>query len=311
MSTPRIVVVGSSNTDLTIFTRELPSAGQTAVGAPVVEAGGGKGANQAVAARRAGAEVFFVGRIGDDYFGRRRLAELRREGIDTEFVVVDTDAPSGMALIVVDANGENMIAVSPGANMRLLPDDVLAASDRIRCADALLVQLEVSLDAVEAALTVAAQAGLTTIMDPAPVVETGLPKQFLEKAAVLVPNRQEAAGLLGRDGDAPAEELAEALAALAGGVAILTLGSEGACVCASGGCVRVPAAQAHAVDSVGAGDCFAGALAVALASGEQLERAVAFAAAAAAVSVERQGAQPSLPTKEEILTRLDSERSGA
>jgi len=304
VSKPLVVVVGSCNTDLTVFCERLPAPGETVIGGEFIQAGGGKGANQAVAAARAGAEVVFVARVGQDQFSRQRVVELRREGIRDEFLTTDPDAPGGVALIMVDARGENLISVAPGANGRMKAQDVLAARDVIEQADVLLSQLEIPLEVVETAARIAHDASVPVILDPAPVPKEGVPERLLSVVDVLTPNRREAAQLLGVDGECEAEVLAGGLVRRGVGAVALTLGAQGACVCCGGECRLIPAPPARVVDSVGAGDCFAGALAVAVAEGKTVGEAVEFAIAAAAMSVEQKGAQPSLPYRDKILERL-------
>ncbi|HUW59105.1 MAG TPA: ribokinase [Planctomycetota bacterium] len=298
MPSPRIVVVGSSNTDMVVLSEALPGPGETVVGGEFLLAAGGKGANQAVAAARLGADVTFVGCVGDDVFGREALAGLKAEGIHTEHVRVVSDCASGVALIMVDSTGENLISVASGANARLRPEDVEAASDVIAAAQCLLVQLEVPLEAVRRAMELARAAGALTVLNPAPARE--LPRDLLALTDVLTPNRGELARLLGlKTADrgllARAGELRDA------GVRdlIVTLGDEGALI-VSDTPERIPAFRVDAVDAVAAGDVFSGAFAVARTEGKPLSEAVRSACAAAAISVTRKGAQPSVPTRDEV-----------
>ena len=304
MGKPRIVVVGSSNTDMTIVSERLPSVGETVVGGDLFQAGGGKGANQAVAAARAGASVSFVGRVGDDSFGRAALKRLRDEAVGTRFVVVDPAAPSGVALIMVDGQGENLIGIAPGANARVCADDVLVAGAAVEAAHGVLVQLEVPLDAVMATVELASKAGAVCILNPAPAPEGGLDRRILENVTVLTPNRVEARRLAGEEGEADEEELARRLVELGVEAVVITLGADGVCICDRGGCERIPAAPAEPVDTVGAGDCFSGVLAVALAEGKPLALAARWAVCAAALSTEKNGAQPSMPTRAAIEREL-------
>jgi len=302
---PLIVVVGSCNTDLTVFCEELPSPGQTVIGGELREAAGGKGANQAVAAARAGAEVVLVARVGGDYFSRRRLSDLRREGIRDEFIVLDRDVSGGVALITVDSRGENLISVARGANARLSPQDVLAARDAIAKADVMLVQLEIPMATVEAAIEAGSRSSVRVVLDPAPAPRRGVSAGLLSRVDYLTPNRAEAARLLEPGGEGEPEQLAARLVDAGVKTAVVTLGAQGACVCSMGECYRVAAAPVTSVvDSVGAGDCFAGALSVAVAEHRATPEAVEFAVAAASISVERKGAQPSLPYRDEIERRL-------
>ncbi len=336
---PRIVVVGSSNTDLVVRAPILPAAGQTVLGSSFLTAAGGKGANQAVAAARLGAHVTFVGRLGADDFGREARRALEEDGVDTSFVVTDADAPSGVALIVVNAAGENAIAVAPGANARLSPVDVDRAAPALEAADVLLLQLEIPMPTVARAVERARRAGIRVILNPAPVAP--LDPEMIPHVSVLTPNAGEAAALaagLGRDrgaapgsdGDAaleredggaapgrdadPAEAQAAARAAAArlreAGVPriVVTLGPDGALLADEDGSRVVPGYRVVPVDTTAAGDAFNGALAVALAEGATLEAAAGFANRAAALSTTRPGAQPSLPTRGEVETFLDSDR---
>jgi ribokinase len=297
---PRIVVVGSSNTDLVVRAPALPAAGQTVLGTSFFRAAGGKGANQAVAAARLGARVTLVARVGLDEFGEVSLSNLRREGIDTSFVVVDPDAPSGVALIVVGDEGENAIAVAPGANALLQPEDVDHAVEEIEAADILLLQLETPISTVAHAVSLARDAGVPVILNPAPAapVDVGI----LRDVSVLTPNTGEAIALAGGGGSGveAARLAARELRAVGVRRVIVTLGAAGALLEEGGTSVVLPARSVPAVDTTAAGDAFNGALAVALAEGASLEAAADFANRAAAFSTMREGAQPSLPTREEV-----------
>jgi ribokinase len=306
MMKPRIVVVGSSNTDMTVLCRRLPAPGETVIGGEFMQAGGGKGANQAVAAARAGAQVAFVGRVGDDAFGRQTIEALRREGIATDFIVVDNLSPSGVALIMVDGRGENMIVVAPGANGRVCPADVERARPALEKAGAVLVQLETPVPAVEAALGMGRRAGAITVLNPAPAPDGGLERRLLADVSVLTPNRTEAAQLLGADADEPPERLARGLLEMGVGAVALTLGADGVVVCDGGRCEHVPAAPARVVDTVGAGDCFSAVLGVGLAEGRSLLDAARLAVCAAALACEVKGAQPSMPGRADIERRFAS-----
>jgi ribokinase len=296
MARPRIVVIGSANTDLTVATGRLPSPGETVLGEDLITAGGGKGANQAVAAARAGGQVTFVGRVGDDDFGRATIENLRREGIGVEFVCVDEHSASGVALIVVDEKGENLIAVASGANARFGPEDVSAAEEAIAEADMVLLQLEIPAEAVRAAVEVARACGTRVMLNPAPVPPGGPPAGLLDGVDYATPNAVEARQLLGGIDAAP-EDLARQIVDGGARAAFVTLGAEGVCVCAGGDCEIVAAPAVRAVDTVGAGDCFSGALAVGLGEGMPPGQAARFAASAAALSVRIAGAQPSLPQR--------------
>jgi ribokinase len=301
---PYVVVIGSSNTDMVVRSSHLPGPGETVLGGVFAMVPGGKGANQAVAAARLGARVTFIARVGTDVFGDHAIKGLTEAGIDTRFVFRDHDAPSGVALIgVSDGNGENAILVAPGANARLSVADIEAASEAIRAADVLVCQLETPPETVEASLSMAARSGVRTILNPAPAQV--LPMSLMQNVSVLTPNQQEAATIAGTDGqDLP--QTAHRLRGLGAKSVVITRGSEGAYVASEVSDLDVPSFVASVVDTTAAGDCFTGALAVALAEGMNLERAVRFAAAAASLSVERSGAQPSLPMRADVEQRLIS-----
>lgn len=299
----QIVVVGSSNTDMVAKTERMPMPGETVFG-EFVMAPGGKGANQAVAAARLGTEVTFIARIGNDVFGDLSFSNFEREGIRTDFIIRDSSTHSGVALIFVDAKGENSIVVAPGANGRLAPEDVDRAQEALAKSKVLLLQLEIPLETVFHAASIAEKHDVKIILTPAPVRQ--LPTELLRLVDVLVPNETEAAALL----NLPSECLIDNPQAAAGlldlGVAsaVVTLGSRGALIVTREGNQLVPAIPVKAVDTTAAGDAFTGALSVALARGENMRKAVEFAVAAAAVSVTRMGAQPSLPTESEVLELL-------
>ncbi len=299
----RIAVVGSVNMDLVVTVPRLPQVGETVLGGTFGTFPGGKGANQAVAAARLGASVAMIGRVGADAFGRTLRRGLAEEGVDIHHLREDEQAPSGVALITVDRDGRNTIVVASGANMRVVPPDVDAAREVIAGSHAVLLQLELPLPVVRHAAEVAAAAGCRVILDPAPAPPQPLPEPLYRLLAVVNPNEVEARALTGvdvadRDG---ARRAAESLLARGCGAAVIKLGERGAYVAADGVREAVPAVPVRAVDTTAAGDAFAAALAVALAEGRDLVAAVRFATVAAAVSVTRAGAQPSMPRREEVL----------
>lgn len=305
---PRIVVVGSSNTDLILRLPHIPKPGETVLGGQFLTAAGGKGANQAVAAARAGGRVAFVGCVGRDAFGQRAREGLEAEGIDTSHLRSRRAAPSGVALIFVAATGENAIGVAPGANGLLGPGDVRRAAGLIRNADCLLVPLEIPLETVAEAVHTARQAGVPVILNPAPA--RPLPDPLLRGLSVLTPNETEAALLTGRPVGTLQEARAagEALLQRGVGTVVITLGRRGALVATPERVRRVPGFRVKPQDTTAAGDVFNGALAVALAEGRPLEEAVRWANAAAALSVTRMGAQPSAPRRREIDRLWRSQR---
>jgi len=306
----RIVVVGSSNTDMIIKAHRIPRPGETVIGGAFSTAAGGKGANQAVAAARAGGEVSFVARVGDDVFGRQAVEGFVADKIDASHVLKDSDAPSGVALIFVDDLGENSISVASGANARLTPSDVLAARHVIGSADVLVMQLETPLETVLAAAELAHEQNVRVILNPAPAQPLG--EEILRRVSVLTPNETEAELLTGIEvsSDATAEAAAERLAIMGVGAVLITLGPRGAFILDSDHRELVPGFEVEAVDTTAAGDVFNGALAVALAEGNPLNEAVQFANAAAALSVTKLGAQPSAPTRKEIDEFLFDAKGG-
>ena len=301
-----IVVVGSANTDMIIKLDRIPKPGETVIGGEFSTAAGGKGANQAVAAARAGGKVTFIARVGDDMFGRRAVEGLVADGIDTSHVLQDPNAPSGVALIFVDERGENSIAVASGANALLTPEDVLSARDAITSADVLVTQLETPLDTVQAAVDLAVEHGVRVVLNPAPAQPLG--QEILRHVSVLTPNETEAELLTGIEvsSDDAALQAAKKLNALGVEVVLITLGSRGAFIFDSDHAELIPGFEVEVVDTTAAGDVFNGALAVALAEGSSLTEAVRFANAAAALAVTKLGAQPSAPTREEIQGALST-----
>lgn len=293
---PAVVVVGSANVDRTVRVRRLPRPGETVPGSPPAVAPGGKGLNQAVAASRMGATVALVGALGDDEDGRM----LRQRLLDERVVDATTtvEAATGGALITVDDAGENTIVVTPGANGRVDADTVGAAAPLLDGAAVLLAQLEVPVDAVLAALR--ASSG-TRILTPAPVVP--LSRELLDHVDVLVPNRGELVSLTG-GGDDDVDALVAAARSLAVPAVVVTLGGDGALVVRDDQVELVPAIVVDAVDTVGAGDTFSGALAAGLARGDDLLPAVELAVAAAALSVTDHGAQAAMPDGDQVRALL-------
>jgi ribokinase len=296
----KIVVIGSSNTDMVVRTPAIPRPGETVLGGEFFMAPGGKGANQAVAAARAGGEVYFIARIGDDVFGRQSLDGFVRDGIRVDYLVKDKAAPSGVALIIVGPDGENSIAVASGANARLAVEDVARARPVIASADVVLTQLESPPDAVRQAIEAAAAAAVPVILNPAPARELG--DDILSRTSYLTPNETEAEILTGITLIKKSDLAKAADLLLAKGVkaVLITLGAKGVFVATTAKKEIVPAFKIIPVDTTAAGDAFNGALAVALAEGRPLLEAARFANAAAALAATRMGAQPSLPLRAEI-----------
>ena len=272
----------------------LPTAGETVTNGTLLVNYGGKGANQAVAARRLGAEVRLIGCVGDDASGRAVRAALIAEGVGTAGMATGEAAATGTALILVDRQGRNQIAVAPGANRALTVEHTRERGDDFAWAEVLVASCEVPLATVRCAFELARRRGILTILNPAPVPDVGL--DFLELVDYLTPNAGEAARLSGIAGEAAA---AAALRARGPRYVVVTLGERGVLACGEGPLHHVPAFPVDAVDTTAAGDAFNGALAVALTEGRQLEAALRFASAAAAIACTRRGAQPSLPTRDE------------
>ena len=300
----KIVVVGSSNTDMIIKTPRIPKPGETILGGAFLTAAGGKGANQAVAAARAGGNVTFVARVGEDIFGDQSIKGFQNDNIDIKYIKRDKTQPSGVALIFVDEKGENSIAVASGANAKNSPDDVLEAEEAIISADVLLMQLETPLGTIAAAASIAKKAKVKIILNPAPACQ--LDDSLLSMLSIITPNETEAELLTGihvTDSQS-AEEAAEALLSHGPECVIITLGSKGAFLKTKDEAETICGFNVNAVDTTAAGDVFNGALSVAIAEGKTLKDAISFANAAAALSVTKLGAQPSAPTRDEIKSLL-------
>jgi len=296
---PRVLVVGSANVDFTVALERLPEPGETVTEGTLLVARGGKGANQAVAARRLGAEVRLIGCVGDDPSGREVRAALSEEDIGVEGIVTTQQGATGTALILVDRAGRNQIGVAPGANRALTVAHVQARAEDFAWAEVVVASCEIALECVTAALALARGRGATTILNPAPVPRA--PIDRLDLVDYLTPNAGEAARLGGVAGE---EAAADALVARGAGTVIVTLGEAGALCRGRGGSHRVPGLRVEAVDTTAAGDAFNGALAVALAERRALPAALRFANTVAALACTKRGAQPSLPARAEVDRRL-------
>lgn len=297
-----IVVIGSSNTDMVVKTSHLPAGGETVLGGDFFMNAGGKGANQAVAAARYGNRVLFVAKTGDDLFGKQVLKSLKEDNIVTDYVFVDADHPSGVALITIDKDAENCIVVASGANMYLSPADIDIASEEIRKADVLLMQLESPIETVAYAAKMAAEAGVPVILNPAPAPAEPLSEELLKNLYLITPNRSEASRISGievKDMES-AYRAAKAILNMGPKNVIITLGSEGSLLDDGSMPMRVEALKVEAVDTTAAGDTYNGVLASVIAEGRSLIEAIREANVAAAISVTRMGAQPAAPTRTEI-----------
>ena len=298
-----IVVIGSSNTDMVVKTSHLPVPGETVLGGDFFMNAGGKGANQAVAAARYGNRVVFVAKTGNDLFGEQVRKSMKEDGIVTDYVFIDEEHPSGVALITIDQKAENCIVVAGGANMYLNPEDIDKAKEEILGGDVVLMQLETPIETVEYAAKMAAEAGVKVILNPAPAPAEPLSKELISNLFLITPNRSEASRLTGIEVTdlASAQRAALALYDMGAKNVIVTLGSEGSLVYDGHMMMRVEAIKVEAVDTTAAGDTYNGVLASVIAEGKSLIDAVHEANIAGAISVTRMGAQPAAPTREEII----------
>jgi ribokinase len=302
---PTIVVVGSANVDMIVQNDRLPRPGETIAGGRFRTAGGGKGANQAIAARRLGAQVALVGRVGDDGPGRLLRDSMGDEGLDLTHLRVAPDDATGVALILVDRDGQNMISVASGANSRVTAADVQSAAALLDTADAVVCQLEIPLAAVGAALAAARQHGITTILNPAPAQP--IPEEIVWLIDWLIPNELEASALTGVEVRDPAGARAAGRVLLDRGAlgVVVTLGHQGALMVTVDRVETIAAADVEAIDATAAGDAFTAAFAVSLARGLSPREALVYANAAGGLATTRPGAQPSLPNHAEVTGLLD------
>jgi ribokinase len=297
----KIVVVGSSNTDLIIQVPEIPRPGETLLGGEFKTFPGGKGANQAVAAARAGGEVVFIAAVGDDAYGAEAIKGYQLDGINTENIKICKGVPSGVAMITIADSGENAITVAPGANAQLKPADLEEAEEPFQEAGFMLIQLETPLETVQKAVELCSELNTRVILNPAPAAI--LSDDILRHVTIITPNETEAESLTGIvvTDEQSAEEAAGVLHKRGIETVIITLGSRGAFLSDARGNIRklIPGFSVQAIDTTAAGDVFNGQLAVSLAEGKELERAVLEAHGAAAISVQKLGAQSSIPRREE------------
>jgi len=307
----KLVVVGSSNMDLVVRSPRIPVSGETILGGDFLMVPGGKGANQAVAIAKLGAHAIFLARLGDDVFGHQSLKNFQKERVDTRYVTLTPDTPSGVALITVDAAGNNAIVVAPGANAMLSPEDVHRAQSEIASAGAVVAQLEVPLATVQCAAELAREAGVIFVLNPAPA--QNLPATLLAMTTVLTPNEIEAQILTGVKVVDPDSACAAADRLLETGLkaAIITLGAQGFLLAEGGRREYLAAEKVNAVDTTAAGDAFTGSLAVGMGRGQGLREAALFANRAAALCVTKMGAQPSMPTMEEVRDFIPTRAGGS
>ncbi len=303
---PKITVVGSANIDFTMKMQRLPRVGETITDAVFLQTYGGKGANQAIAAARAGGDTWFVACVGDDVLAEPMVAGFRRDGIHTDFVSREQGCPSGTALVMIGEAGENYLSVAPGANYRLGVAHVDAAERAFDGAGMVLVQNEIVRDTLRHAMRTAADRGIPVMLNFAPAREPD--PGLLKGVSVLVVNEGEAALLTGeRVSDADgAARAADRLSRMGPRIVVITLGAAGSWVASAEMTGPVGAFAVDVVDTTGAGDTFCGALATALGEGRDLGRAIRFATAAAAISATRMGAEPSIPKRAEVESFLSS-----
>lgn len=299
MGTNKIMVIGSSNTDMVVKSKKLPLPGETILGGTFLMNAGGKGANQAVAAARLGGNVTLVAKVGDDIFGKQSIEGFKNENINADFVFTDKEVPSGTALIMVNKEGENCIVVAPGANARLLPADIEKVKN-LSEAEIILMQLEIPIETIAAVVKIAKTNNQKVIINPAPARK--LDDELLNGLFLITPNETEAALLTGI---AVTDEITASDAAgvfLNKGVqnVIITLGKQGAYFQNKNLKLKIDAPSVQAMDTTAAGDTFSGALAVALTEKMDWEQAIRFAVKAASISVTRMGAQSSVPYRNEI-----------
>ena len=297
---PNIVVVGSSNTDMVIQAEYLPAAGETILGGRFFMNPGGKGANQAVAAARLGGKITFIAKTGNDIFGKQSVQLFKDEGINTTYLLSDSENPSGIALITVDKNAENCIVVAPGANATLSKNDITPAKEAIEDAALVLMQLEIPIETVAYVAEIAFARGLQVLLNPAPA--RVLSDDLLKKISIITPNKKEAEMLTGIEvrNMESAKLAAQKIKERGVKTVIITLGNMGALILHANIFTHIPGFMVKAVDTTAAGDIFNGALAVALSEGKSIPESTRFACKAAAISVMRPGAQSSAPFKMEV-----------
>ena len=294
----KIVIIGSSNVDLTVRASRIPSKGETIFGAAPQTAFGGKGANQAVAVSRLGGDISFITKIGTDSYGNMMADNLVKEGMSADTVIRDVETPSGVAWICVDDNGDNSIIVMPGANCSMTKEDLRPYLALIKEADYLLMQLETPLEVVDYAASIAYENGVKVVLNPAPAQP--LSDDLLSKIYLLTPNEKECRLICGENASDDVQANAEVLLAKGVKNVIVTLGEKGSLLSNVSGHAEVPAVKVNAVDTVAAGDTYNGALVVALSEGQDMIEAMKFATKASAIAVTRFGAQPSVPYRSEI-----------
>ena len=307
-----VLIIGSSNMDLNIYIQRFPKPGETVTGGTFKQFLGGKGANQAVASVRSGANTLFIGKIGKDAFGDKMLSRLTGEGIDMNHVIRDTSHSSGVAFILIDENGENMISVAPGANFHLTKSDMIKNAEIIKNAKVLVVQMEIPIETIEEIFQIASEGEGYKILNPAPLKPISV--EVFKNIDIIIPNEGELFrlhSLLGfRELNSDLREniiqASKDITTLGVKIVITTLGNKGSLIYngEKDEIIEIPAFKVNAVDTVGAGDCFNGVLASQIGEGKTIVDAVKYATAAASIAVTRKGAQESMPYTEEIKMRF-------
>ncbi len=300
MSNKKIVVIGSSNTDMTVVADRLPVPGETVLGGKFAMGQGGKGANQAVAAQRLGGDVTFICKLGRDIFGENAIKEYQKDGMDTSKVMY-SDQPSGVALISVDTHAENCIVVASGANGDISVEDIEANRKDIEEASILLLQLEIPVEAVVRAAKIGHEAGVYVVLNPAPACD--LPEEIYQYLSLIIPNQTEIALMTGIEAndEEGAAEAVKALQSKGTKDVIVTMGSKGSMVYHEGQATFVPSKKVNAVDTTAAGDTYCGGLCVALSEGKDIIEAAQFATASSALTVQKRGAQDSIPYRKDVI----------
>lgn len=298
-----IAVLGGINMDLVTNAKLLPNPGETIKGYKFGMYPGGKGSNQAVSIGRLGGAVYMIGRIGDDSFGEILKNSMHNSGVDTKFVKISKNQSTGIALIMVDDKGENMITFVPGANGDIIPSDIKSAENGIKNSDIFLAQLEVSYDAIFEAVKIAHNNNVRVIIDPAPVPDIDFPSTFWEKVSIITPNEIEAKGLTGIDVTdiESAKKAGEIFLSWGINDVIVKLGAKGCVLVNSSGYNYIEPVKVNSIDSTAAGDVFAGALSFSLSKGNDIIKALKFANYAGALSTTKHGAQPGAPTYSELM----------
>ncbi len=306
-----VLIIGSSNMDLNIYSQRFPKPGETVTGGVFKQFLGGKGANQAVASVRSGSKTIFIGKVGIDAFGNDMISQLEKEGVNIEHVIRDPHEPSGVAFILINETGENMISVAPGANFKLTPEDVQANSEVITNAKCLIVQMEIPIATIEEIFKIAEQGEVIKILNPAPLKPISL--SILNNIDIIIPNEGELLQLhsllklkelIGNSKDRIIQASKD-ISKFGIKTIITTLCSKGSILydAAEDKITEVPAFKVQAIDTVGAGDCFNGIVASKLCQGENILTSVKYATAAASIAITRQGAQASMPYLNEIEDR--------